>query len=338
MRLGSVRSFFFENWGLKILSLAFATLLWMFVVGEKRSEVSLSVPLELTRVPADMVIVSPVPEAIRVRLNGPRTLIAAVNPQQLAVTLDLDGIQPGISAFEILPSRLSLPRGVEVTYLSPSVITLEADRKVRKEVPVKPRVRGTPAEGFEVGEVTVDPPTVVVEGPERVVKQLREVPTEFVDVSGLNGGVTRPAELALPDPTVRPVGQRTVRMEVGVRELRGAREILHVPVRLPGPRWAARPPAVNVKIEGGLRLLARLKEGDVTAAVEPFGDRAPDRPVPVTVTAPEGSQVVAVEPGEVWVEPLTAPPEAPEAPEAQPAGEPPPAPAEAAPSPQPNGE
>ena len=80
MRLDVLRATVLNNWGLKLLSLGFAVLLWMYVVGENRSEVSLSLPLELTRVPANMVIVSRVPEAIRVRLNGPRSLLAGVNP------------------------------------------------------------------------------------------------------------------------------------------------------------------------------------------------------------------------------------------------------------------
>lgn len=308
MNLRSLRPLLLENWGLKLLSLAFAMLLWMFVVGEKRSEVSLSVPLELTRVPQTMVIVSRVPESIRVRLNGPRTLLAAVNPQQLAVTLDLDGIQPGISAFEILPSRLSLPRGVEVTYISPSVITLEADLRVRKTVAVKPRTKGTPAEGFEVAEVRAEPPQVEIEGAERVVKQLREVPTEVVDISGLEGSVVRPVELALPDPTLRPVERRTVRLEVVIREMRAEREFIQVPVVLPRPGWQPEPPFVDVRVEGSLRAVSRLKAKDLAARTEPFGDAAPAGPVGVAVTAPEGIQVVSVEPPRVAVVPRPAPP------------------------------
>ena len=57
MSLRAFRGMLLENWGLKLLSLAFATLLWLFVVGEKRSEVSLSLPLELIQVPEDMVVV-----------------------------------------------------------------------------------------------------------------------------------------------------------------------------------------------------------------------------------------------------------------------------------------
>lgn len=311
MSLVSLRALLLENWGLKLLSLAFAMLLWMFVVGEKRSEISLTVPLELTRVPQDMVIVSRVPEGVRVRLNGPRTLLAGVNPQQLSVSLDLDGIQPGISSFEILPSRLNLPRGVEVTYISPSVITLEADFKVRKVLPVKPRIKGTPADGFEVAEVRVKPAQVEVEGAERVLKQLREIPTEVVDVSGLDGSVVRPVELALPDPALRPVDRRTVRMEVVIRAMQAEREFTQVPVVVPRTGWKAVPPTVDVKVEGNLRVISGLKGKDVTAGVEPFGQEQPVGKLRVMVKVPDGVRVVSVEPGSVAVAPEVVPPQTP---------------------------
>jgi len=304
---GFLRGLFLENWGLKLLSLAFAVLLWMFVVGENRSEVSLSLPLELTRVPANMVIVSRVPEAIRVRLNGPRSLLAGVNPGQLVVRLDLEGIQPGISGFEILPSRLNLPRGIEVTYISPSVITLEADVKTRKVVPVKPRTRGNPAQGFEVAGVRAEPAEVEVEGAERAVKQLREIPTEAVDVSGLDGGVTRPVELAYPDPSLRATIKKPVRVEVTIREMRGEREFPGVPVRSPGPGLSVVPPAVRVVVEGTLRAVSRLTAADLAVTVEPFGGPPPAGPMRLVVGAPADVRVLSVEPNAVEVMPASPP-------------------------------
>jgi YbbR domain-containing protein len=298
-----LRGLFLENWGLKLLSLAFAVLLWMFVVGENRSEVSLSLPLELTRVPANMVIVSRVPESIRVRLNGPRSLVAGINPAQLVVRLDLDGIQPGISGFEILPSRLNLPRGIEVTYISPSVITLEADVKTRKVVPVKPRTRGSPAEGFEVAALRADPPEVEVEGAERAVKQLRELPTEAVDVSGLDGGFTRPVELAYPDPSLRALIKKPVRVEVVIREMRGEREFPQVPVRVPGTGFSVVPSVVRVVVEGTLRVLSRLTTADLAATVGLPGTPLSAGSARVVVTVPGDVRVLSVEPDAVEVSP-----------------------------------
>jgi YbbR domain-containing protein len=301
VRLDVLRATLLQNWGLKLLSLGFAVLLWMYVVGENRSEVSLSLPLELTRVPSNMVNVSRVPEAIRVRLNGPRSLLAGVNPAQIVVRLDLEGIQPGISGFEILPSRLNLPRGVEVTYISPSVITLEADVRMQKVIPVKPRIRGAPADGFQVAEARADPAQVEVEGAERALRQLKEVPTDFLDVSGLQGSVTRPVDLAFPDPTIRAVGKRTVKVEVSIEEMRGEREFVQVPVRMPAG-FKAVPAEVNVRVEGSVRAVSAAVGTNLAATVEPFGaQQVPTGPVRVVVKAPEELRVIWVKPNVVEI-------------------------------------
>ncbi|MBI5441997.1 MAG: YbbR-like domain-containing protein [Deltaproteobacteria bacterium] len=217
-----VRALFIRDGGLKFLSLALAVLLWIFVVGEKRSEMTVSIPLELTGVPDDLVILNRVPDTVRARLSGPRTLLAGINPQQLSVVLGLEGAQPGVTTFENLASRMRLPKRIEVTYLSPSAIALELDLKGVKRVAVRPRLRGRPAQGMEVVGVRVDPAEVELVGGMSMLKRIDEVPTETVDVTGLDGSVSRPVELALPSPTLR----RTTK----------APEILHIVVRQAGSR------------------------------------------------------------------------------------------------------
>jgi len=316
-----LRKILLQDWGLKLISLGFATLLWLFVVGEKRSEVSLSIPLELTGISDEIVIVSRVPDSIRVRLNGPRTLLAGVNTRTLSVALNLQGIQPGISSLEILPSRLDVPRGVEVTYISPSVITLEADLKDQRSVRLKPRIRGTPADGLEVSEVKVSPSEIDVEGPERILKQLREIQTEVVDVTGLEGSVTRPVELALPDPNIRATLKRPIRLDIVIQETRAEREFVEVPVEPPGPEWRVAPATVDIKVEGGLRAVSRLKAKDLTVTVRPPGNELPKEPVRVTVTGPPGVKLLSVKPERVEVA-LPAQKQAPSAGPAIPAGAP----------------
>lgn len=295
--LSSVRGSLLENGWLKLLSLAFATLLWMFVVGEKRSEVSLSVPLELTGVPENLMIVSRVPETVRIRLNGPRTLLSALNPQQLSVALDLKDIEPGVSTFENLPSRLKLPKRIEVTYVSPAVVTLEADQKARKLVAVKARLRGDPALGFRLGATRIDPPEVELEGAARVLRALKEVPTEVVDVSGLDETMERLVELSFPDPTLRRASRGPVDLRVDVVEEKANREFVQVPVEVVGRRWTTVPRAVDVRIEGGARTVGKLARDAVTAYVAASGAKAaPREPVRVLVRVPKGVRVLEVVP------------------------------------------
>ncbi len=51
--------------------------------------------------------------------------------------LDLRGVRPGPAVFRLIADALDLPRGVTVARLTPSEVTLEFARVVRKSVPVR---------------------------------------------------------------------------------------------------------------------------------------------------------------------------------------------------------
>ena len=65
-----------DNLLLKLISLAFAVVLWIFVMGEQRHEVSHVVPVEYRNLPKGLMIANEVPDAVAVTVSlGMRTLI-----------------------------------------------------------------------------------------------------------------------------------------------------------------------------------------------------------------------------------------------------------------------
>jgi YbbR domain-containing protein len=76
-----------ENWVLKLLSLAFALVLWFFVMGEQRLERSYSVPLELENMPAGMMVANDIPSYVELRISGPRTLLMNLNPEDIGISV-----------------------------------------------------------------------------------------------------------------------------------------------------------------------------------------------------------------------------------------------------------
>jgi YbbR domain-containing protein len=298
-----LRDMLLENWGLKLVSLLCAFLIWLFVVGQEQREEHFKIRLMLSNTPDQLAVVSRVPEFINVRLVGPRSILNTVRSHMLSVSLDLTGMQEGTSSYEILPSRLGLPRGVEVADISPSVVTLQADRKARKMLRIKPRLSGTPATGFEVAEVRVAPEEIEIEGAERPLKAAREISTEIVDIANLEGNFLRTVALAPPDPSFRPTSSKSVRLEVLVREMKGERGFVQVTVRPPGPGWIVRPMTVSVRLKGNLTVLSRLSSKDISARVRWEGKTAPPGPVPVEVTAPPDTEFLSVLPAEVHLIP-----------------------------------
>jgi len=177
-----------NNWTLKLLSLAFALLLWMFIMGERRLEVGYRVPLELQNIPQGLMVANEVPSLVDVRVSGPRTLQMKISPNDISIIVDLTDLKPGLTTFKRLEERLNLPNGLRVTRLSPSFIDLKLERIKQKLVPIKIALIGEPLSGFRVANVNLIPDEVVVEGAETELKSVSEVTTEDVDLNGVNEG------------------------------------------------------------------------------------------------------------------------------------------------------
>jgi len=179
---------FTENWTLKLISLIFALLLWMFIMGERRLEVGYLVPLELQNIPEELMVANEVASLVDVRVSGPRTLLMKVSPNDISIVVDLTDLKPGLTTFKRLEERLNLPSGLRVTRLSPSFIDLKLERRKQKEIPVKITLAGEPLPGYQIGRIMAVPDKVVVEGGETELKGVSEVTTESVDLDGVNEG------------------------------------------------------------------------------------------------------------------------------------------------------
>ncbi len=177
-----------ENWTFKVTSLLFAVVLWMFIMGERRLEVSYRVPLELQNIPKELILVSDIPSMVDIRISGPRTLQMKISPSDISIVVDLIDLQPGLTTFKGLEERLNLPSGLRVTRLSPSYLDLKLERVQEKKVPIRLILAGEPSPGFKLGEITIVPSKVTVSGGETELKNVTEVTTETIDLQGVNDG------------------------------------------------------------------------------------------------------------------------------------------------------
>jgi YbbR domain-containing protein len=180
-----------ENWVLKLLSLISALVLWFFVMGERKVEVGYAVPLELKNVPKGMIVTNEVPNLVEVRLSGPRTMLMNLSPKDISISVDLADLKPGLTTFKRLEERLSIPGGLKVTRLSPAFIDVQLEQLVEKALPVRVELTGKPAEGLRVAGVEVNPEQLMVEGVASEFREVHEVSTEPVDVTGATESFTR---------------------------------------------------------------------------------------------------------------------------------------------------
>jgi YbbR domain-containing protein len=207
-----------KNPTLKVISLVLAIILWVSVKSKSGGELGLVVPLEFYRVPSTLIVTQVTDEAINVRVNGSFMQLQRLPARQIRARIDLSRARPGTNSFDILPDNFNISKALDITQISPSSVEVVLDRVMDKMVHVKPVVKGTPAQGYHVTEISVDPPYIDLQGARSQLAKLKEVLTEEVDISDIKDTVEVEVPLRIADLRLKKGVKRTVTVTVVVKE------------------------------------------------------------------------------------------------------------------------
>ncbi len=262
----------FRHFGLKVLALGLAALLWMVVSGEATVERGLPVPLELQQFPPTLELSTPPPSTVDVRVRGGSSALGRLQPSDIVAFLDLHGTQAGQRLFPITPDQVRVPFGIEIVQITPPTIALTFERSATKLVPVVPAIEGRPAPGFIIAKVTSDPANVEIVGPESSVNRAAAALTEQVSVAGARARVRAAATVGMLDSTLRLTTTRMATVDVQILPAPLERVVRGLPVhwRQLSPNLVAQfvPATVDVTIRGTYEALDRLGPDDVRAYVD----------------------------------------------------------------------
>jgi YbbR domain-containing protein len=212
-----------ENLALKLISLAFAIVLWFFVMGEKRHEVSHIVPVTYRGVPEGLIIANQVPGSAEVAISGPRALLSHLAGGDMTIVVNLAGVEAGVTSFKRLEESLQIPAGLTVTRISPAYVDVKLERIRDKQVPVRAVLSGEPAAGFRVRRIRIMPSRVTISGAESELKAVSEVVTEGIDLAGVRESFSQTVSLSHSRPFTSLKTQRTVEVQVQLSADPGAR-------------------------------------------------------------------------------------------------------------------
>ena len=306
--LQAVRFFFTENLGLKAGSLGIAILMFSLVHGAEDMERNVYVDVVVQPPPdaGDMILVTDIPDRVRVRLKGGRARLNAIRQENLPpVDVQLKSVEEPRYYFE--KEAFDLPTGVTVVAVVPPSLAFKWVPQASRELPVELFLDGELPGGLEwAAEAEVFPPTVNVEGPRDVVNSMRTVRSMEIDISALGVGVTQreiplvgaPANTTFESPSV------IVTLRVRPRMVERVLSPLRVDAEGAVPR-SLRPRAVTARIRGPQSVVNELNPASVLAIVN-LGEVEPQKGnirVPVELRGlPDGVEVIEVEPGEVTVQ------------------------------------
>ncbi|MFQ5667831.1 MAG: YbbR-like domain-containing protein [Candidatus Binatia bacterium] len=291
-----------HNFALKLLSLLIAFSLWFFVnFGERDTQESLRVPLELRNIPAHLMITSPRVDFIDLRVSGPRALLGRIDHDRLLIPLDLSGVRPGPAVFRVAAESLNLPRGVRTVRINPAQITLELERVGYKSVPVRLRLDGKLPPGLVVTDTKVSPETIRVTGPVSDVQDVTAVDTEQLDISKATPG-TLERELRLePVGEYLSVSADRVAAQVRIEEVKVTRVWKRVQVRVRNvtSHYRVTPNRIAITVRGPKRLVDSLELQPGAVYIDAAGVKLGRHEVKPTVDLPVGVELVSMKPAKV---------------------------------------
>lgn len=292
------------------LALILASLIWGIAVraNDPVNELQLRLPVEVVGRPADSSVTI-TPSLIEVIVEGPASVLDGLTSNDFSAEIDLTDFGSGQANVPVQIHHNV--ESIEIAFQLPEEVTVQVERIISREIPVRVEVRGEAARGYVLGEPFVDPSVIRVTGSASRVESLAEARvTVFLDNPQQDAVVPR-----------RPVFYDRQGNIVGVNSLEISAEevVVTVPVdQLAG--YAAKPIIVDWQGEPapGYRLLdVRVEPDSVLLTGSPASldalSRVRTEPVDITglresvtlsvaLDLPEGLQLDDLQPIIVQIE------------------------------------
>ncbi len=237
-------------------------------------------------------------------ITGPKSVVDQVVAARADVQIQPSGIDVDqnvkLVPVDVLGNAVS---PVDVTPATARVaIPVFSDRQTRT-LPVNAVLAGTPAAGFEIASITVQPLAAAVAGDADQLAQLVRVDTEPVLLTGVSSDLTTSVRLALPTGIV-PVGDDVVVVTIKLRPVTATRTF-NAGIRLVGARsdltYDVAVDHVLATIGGSVVELDRLSGSSLVVDIDVAGLTSGSTDLTVTANLPAGTTLVAASPAKVTV-------------------------------------
>jgi len=198
------------------VSLVLAVFFWSALIiaqGEMLEKI-VTVPVEYTASPANLILVGDKQKEVRLHLSGSKSDLDSINPSELNVKIDLSKAVPGKQIFLISGENLRLPKNVDLLDMVPSSMELVLAAIVEQEVNIKPQLVGKLPAGLKIVKIDVIPQKVKVLSPQADGRSKAvDVITTPIYLESIYNDTSLYCKIIAP-PAVQPVDKRWPDVEV----------------------------------------------------------------------------------------------------------------------------
>jgi YbbR domain-containing protein len=263
-----------ENWPAKVISIAMAIVLFVFhrmsLLEERFFSVLLSIETDTQLTPA-----SPYPRMIKVTLRGDANTIYPILEEDIQAYIDLNKYtEPGTyrAPVQIHKKGTALRAEALEIFVDPLEVVLILDERLSKTVPIKAKFRGAVEMGYELSEYTLDPAHVVIDGPMGLLKDISDLSTDFIELTGRSVDFSATVRILNDEPLIVIRGNGLTEFHGTIREQLRIQNIEDIPIRMNGldEQFSGELEITigSARIEGGQTIFDKLKAQDVGLYVD----------------------------------------------------------------------
>lgn len=265
------------NLGLKVIAFIFAALLWLIVVNLDNPVVSKTFrEIPVTIVNDDIItsagdVYQVVGEqSVSVVVYATRDISQELEAEDIVATADVTEMD---TATGLIPIEISIPDysgDYESAEAVPRNLTIQREKSGKKVLSLSVKAENDPADGYILGNMTVEPEQVTLTGAESVLAQIARAEAR-VNVEGMTADQKAKAELRLYDADGNVLNPPQIENDLGEEGITVSVEVLKlksVPIVLD----VTGTPAEGYKYTGGTSTPENLQVCGKSADLEGFDE------------------------------------------------------------------
>lgn len=268
-----------NNFGLKIMAIVFAAVLWLVVVNiedpDKTVKYTIPVTIEnaeyLTKMDKTYDVLND-SDQITFAVTGKRSVIKELSESDFTATANMDNINEDMTQIPITVTASRYKNQIEIVKRT-SYMQIKVENLVTRKFAINVKTEGSTAAGYSVGQTVVTPEKVTVTGAESLIDQIASAQVA-VDVSDAEESIATNGDIELLDAQGKTISQERLtlnrtRAAVDVTILMGK----SVPIKI---ETSGTPPqgyectevsgsVSKVQLTGSAEVLDRIEELKVTS-------------------------------------------------------------------------
>jgi len=211
----------FKNWllkniDIKLLSLFFAIILWLYIAGGENPIVENFIDISLTPTTlSEDLAIKEFPTNVSIGIKGPKNIINNISPSQISGIVDFSEIsKEGLYKLKV---EVAAPKRTEITRIIPSEIKVEVEKILAKEVEVEYSLIGIPEKGFSLAdEPQFIPSKVKIIGAQSVLESVKQTICA-IDISGIKEDLNKKIKVRAVDVNGNDINE--VKIEPDIAEV-----------------------------------------------------------------------------------------------------------------------